>query len=140
MGGGSRRDAADTIPEHLILADTSAWIEFLRSSEHPADRTLTRLVDQEAAVGVTGPVIMEVLAGLRERDVPEAREMLLSLPLLPIAGLADFEEATGLYRRCRAGGETVRKLLDCLIAAVAIREEVPLLHNDMDFDVIARHT
>ena len=31
-------------------------------------------------------------------------------------------------------------MLDCLLAAVAIREGVPLLHNDRDFEVLARHT
>ena len=37
-------------------------------------------------------------------------------------------------------GESVRKLMDCLIASVAIRAEVPILHCDADFDVLARHT
>jgi predicted nucleic acid-binding protein len=45
-----------------------------------------------------------------------------------------------LYRRCRANGETVRKLIDCLIAAIAIRNEMRLLHQDADFDVLERHT
>ena len=30
--------------------------------------------------------------------------------------------------------------MDCLIAAVAIRERAHVLHRDRDFDVIARHT
>ena len=30
--------------------------------------------------------------------------------------------------------------MDCLIAAVAIRAGIPVLHNDKDFDVLARHT
>ena len=34
---------------------------------------------------------------------------------------------------------TVRRLIDCLIAAVAIGAGVPVLHRDDDFDV-ARHT
>ena len=50
------------------------------------------------------------------------------------------KRAAALYRRCRREGETVRKLMDCLIAAVAIRAGVPILHNDPDFDVLARHT
>jgi predicted nucleic acid-binding protein len=59
--------------------------------------------------------------------------------LLPVQGLADYEAAAGLYRRCRRAGETVRKLTDCLIAVVAMRAGAPLLHRDQDFDVIARH-
>ena len=52
----------------------------------------------------------------------------------------DYDTAAALYRHCRRQGETVRKLLDCLIAAVAIRAGIPVLHNDRDFDVLARHT
>ena len=53
---------------------------------------------------------------------------------------SDYYDAAALYRRCRRQGETVRKLADCLIAAVAIRAEIPILHNDRDFDTLARHT
>ena len=52
----------------------------------------------------------------------------------------DYELGATLYRRCRQRGETVRKLIDCLIAAVAIRAECDMLHRDADFDVLARHT
>ena len=52
----------------------------------------------------------------------------------------DYDDATALYRRCRRQGETVRKLIDCLIASAAIRAGVPVLHNDTDFDVLARHS
>ena len=52
----------------------------------------------------------------------------------------DYEDAAALYRRCRREGETVRKLMDCLIAAIAIRAGVPVLHHDSDFDVLGRHT
>ncbi len=45
-----------------------------------------------------------------------------------------------LYRACRQNGATVRKLIDCLIAAVAIRANVPILHADADFDTLAHHT
>ena len=53
---------------------------------------------------------------------------------------ADYEEAAVLYRTCRRRGETVRKLIDCLIAATAMRAAIPILHADNDFEVLARHT
>jgi predicted nucleic acid-binding protein len=52
----------------------------------------------------------------------------------------DYEEAAALFRVCRHRGEHVRKLIDCLIAAVAIRADIPLLHTDADYEVLARHT
>lgn len=33
---------------------------------------------------------------------------------------------------------TVRSIVDCLIAAIAIRDEGELLHNDADYDMIAQ--
>ncbi len=51
----------------------------------------------------------------------------------------DYDEAAALYRRCRKQGETVRRLIDCLIGALAIRADLPVLHRDDDFDVLARH-
>ncbi len=30
--------------------------------------------------------------------------------------------------------------MDCLVAAIAIRADVPVLHADRDFDTLARHT
>jgi hypothetical protein len=52
----------------------------------------------------------------------------------------DAEDAAALYRTCHRGGETVRRLIDCLIAAVAIKADIPVLHADSDFDVLVRHT
>jgi hypothetical protein len=37
-------------------------------------------------------------------------------------------------------GSTPRSLVDCLIAAVAIRENAGILHQDRDYDMIAAHT
>jgi predicted nucleic acid-binding protein len=89
----------------------------------------------------TDVVTMELLAGVRDDvELSRLRARLRSFPRLHIDGPADFEQAASIYRSCRARGETVRRLNDCLVAAVAIRNEVPILHSDRDFDVIARHT
>ena len=84
---------------------------------------------------------MELLAGARnDRHRSRLRDRLLALPQLPLRGMPDFEAAADLYRTCRREGTTVRKLIDCLIAAVAIREGTTLLHNDRDFDALCQHT
>jgi predicted nucleic acid-binding protein len=125
-----------------LLADSSAWIEFLRETGSPVDRQLdTALMTTDTELATTDVVVMEVLAGARddaERD--ELRQMLYGCSFLQVDGPADYEQAAEIHRACRSGGETVRKLTDCLIAAVAIRNGVELLQCDADFDVIARHT
>jgi hypothetical protein len=52
----------------------------------------------------------------------------------------DYEYASALYQGCRRRGEKVPKLIDCLNAASAVRESIPILHADIDFNVLARHT
>ena len=47
--------------------------------------------------------------------------------------------AAQLYRMLRKKGVTIRKPNDCLIAHYAIYYDIPILHNDVDFDQIARH-
>jgi predicted nucleic acid-binding protein len=125
----------------VILVDTSAWIELLRASGHPAHLTLRHHLARRSPIAATEPVIMELLAGAKNpREHSRLRARLMVLPRLSVRGLADFEAAAQLFRICRAKGATVRRLMDCLIAAVAIREDVSILHNDRDFEVLARHT
>jgi predicted nucleic acid-binding protein len=122
----------------VILVDSSAWIEFLRDTGSPACVRIDELLGDDIAT--CHPVRMEVLAGARdERHLERLRRLLARASVLPTAP-ADYEDAAALYRTCRRGGDTVRKLVDCLIAAHAIRADVPLLHADADFDVLARHT
>jgi predicted nucleic acid-binding protein len=122
----------------MILVDTSAWVEFLRDTGSAACERVDHLLDAEIAV--CDPIRMEVLAGARsEQHLRDLRGLLAratTLPTLPV----HYEEAASLYRSCRRQGQTVRKLIDCLIAAVAIDADVPVLHADTDFDVLARHT
>jgi predicted nucleic acid-binding protein len=125
----------------VILADTSAWVEFLRATGSPIHLRLRGLIAGDGDLATTDVVMMELLAGPTTQDeTARLRRLLLRFQLLPVEGLADYEAAADLYRRCRAGGETVRKLTDCLIAVVAIRNGATLLHRDHDFEVIARHT
>ncbi|MDA8343604.1 MAG: PIN domain nuclease [Actinomycetota bacterium] len=121
----------------MILVDTSAWVEFLRDTGTPVCVRVDELLSEEVAV--CHPVRMEVLAGARdERHLRDLRGLLARASIVETLP-TDYEDAAALYRSCRRQGETVRKLVDCLIAAHAIRARVPLLHADNDFDVLARH-
>jgi len=122
----------------VILIDSSAWIEFLRNTGSP---TCLRVDDLLATdIAVCEPVRMEILAGARDdRHLSGLRRLLGRATLLRTESAA-FEEAAALYRSCRRQGETPRKLIDCLIAAIAIASNVPVLHSDEDFEVLARHS
>ena len=121
----------------MILIDTSAWIEFLRDTGSPTCNRVDTVLGGEIAT--CDAVRMEVLSGARdEQHLQNLRRLLARAVEIPIEP-ADYDEAAALYRRCRREGETVRKLIDCLIGAVAIRADTAVLHNDSDFDTLARH-
>ena len=124
----------------MIVVDTSAWIEFLRATESSTHHVVRRLLVEREELAVTEVVVMEVLAGARSpRQVHDLRATLLAFPVLPLGGLAGYEAAAQLYRACRRAGETVRRLVDCLVAVPVIEAGASLLHADEDFDRIARH-
>lgn len=122
----------------MILVDTSAWVEFLRGTDSAVCDRVDALLDGEIAT--CHPVRMEVLAGARDEEHLGNLRGLLARGSLIATEPIDYEEAAALYRACRRRGESVRKLIDCLIAATAIRASVPVLHSDGDFEVLARHT
>ena len=122
----------------MIPVDTSAWIEFLRDTGSPVCQRVDDLLATEIAT--CDVVRMEVLAGARdEQHLQQLRRLLARASTLPTEPV-DYDAAVALYRTCRQRGHTVRKLIDCLIAAVAIRGNVPVLHRDADFDILAQHT
>ncbi|MFN2581592.1 MAG: PIN domain nuclease [Candidatus Dormibacteria bacterium] len=124
----------------MILPDTSAWIEFLRGTGSPTHLRLRALVSAGAPLATAAPVVMEVLSGARN-DVEERRllRLLLSLEFVAMNDVHDGQDAARLHRRCRVAGDTVKSLIDCLIAVIAMRSDAELLHRDRDFTVIAKH-
>ena len=123
----------------MILADTSAWVEYDRATGSTVDLRLRDLIAADGPVAVTEPVIMEVLAGART-DAREAdlRRLLLRFRLCQFDPAADFEGAARIYRRCRQAGITPWGLVDCMIAAVARRHGATLLACGIDLDRVAR--
>jgi predicted nucleic acid-binding protein len=122
----------------VILADTSAWVEYHRATGSAVDRRLAALIADEP-VAVTEPVIMEVLAGARsDQRESDLRRLLLRFDLLTFDVVADFDGAVRIYRHCRRAGVTPRGMVDCMIAAVALRRGATLLSYDADIDRLAQ--
>ena len=123
----------------MILADTSAWVEYDRATGSVVHRRLAALIAADELVAVTEPVVMEVLAGARsaERE-SDLRRLLRRFQLLAFDATTDFDGAVRVYQRCRAAGITPRGMVDCLIAAVAWRTGATLLAQDADMLHLAR--
>jgi len=122
----------------MIVIDTSAWIEFLRDTGTPVCDAVDDLLGGDIAI--CDVIAMEIHSGARdERHLTQLRGLLARATVLSTTAV-DYDEAAALSRRCRRNGETVRKLIDCLIAAVTIRADALLLRADSDFNALARHT
>lgn len=122
----------------MILVDSSVWIAYLRGADGAGTARLEELIAAGGELATTEPVFMELLAGAvapRERARVEA--LVNGLPLIPIDPIGDYRDAADLYRASAINGHPIRSMIDCLIAAVAIRRGVPLLQQDRDFTFLA---
>ena len=121
------------------LVDTSVWIDFLNGQRNTQVEQLKGLL-LVGSVATTPVVVMEVLQGIR--DDRSCRDMLQKMESLTHYAIDSqhYVEAAMLYRQLRKKGVTIRKSIDCLIAAVCIRHNVPILHNDRDFSQMVDHS
>ena len=135
MGRRSRRPAA---PSAVVVVDTTVWIDFLEARGTAFDRHLTELVETDAPIALVDIVYCEVLQGIRDDDAYQrTRVSLRAHPILQPGGLETFETAANLYRAARRRGLTVRRSVDCLIAAICLESGAEIYHNDRDFDALA---
>jgi predicted nucleic acid-binding protein len=124
----------------MILVDTSVWIDALGRQPGAPTQRLRAYVDRGEPVGLSGVILMEVLQGARTDQQYDRLHAYLAVQLMlhPLDPIQTFADAARLYRRCRAAGVTPRSAVDCLIARLAIEHDARLLHDDRDFDQIAR--
>jgi predicted nucleic acid-binding protein len=125
----------------VIVVDTSVWIDVLSEVDSPKASRCTELLQDGAPIALTDVIFTEILQGFRqEREALRVEKHLRAFPVLKLEGLDDFALAAQLYRKARRAGVTIRKTLDCLIAAPCVRDDVPILHADGDFDRLASCT
>ena len=124
----------------MVLVDTTVWIDFFADRNKPHVATLLELIENEVDLSLCGVILAEVLQGIRSNtNYIKTKEYLGDLIFLPMRQ-ATFLRAAEVYRSLRKKGITIRKPVDCMIASVAIEYDIHLLHNDRDFDYIAKHS
>ena len=123
----------------MVIADTSVWVDFLRGAQSPQCDRLAQLLDEQS-LALCDRVLQEILQGLRsEADFRKVSARLLALPCFNLGGHALAVAAARNYRQLRRLGVTPRSATDVLIATFCVEEEHELLHDDRDFDFMARH-
>jgi predicted nucleic acid-binding protein len=123
----------------VIVVDTTVWIDFLEGKGSAFDRHLSALLEMDAPIALVDIVYAEVLQGIRDDAMwQETRLSLRAHPILRPRGIETFEMAAHLYRSARRRGLTIRRSVDCLIAATCLESAAEIYHNDRDFDALAR--
>jgi len=124
-----------------VIVDTSAWVEYLRETGSPTHLVLREEVEADKPIATPAPVVMELLVGCRtEPETTELLQLLSRFEILIPDSIEEYHGAAAIYHSCRRAGFTIRSMIDCLVAASALRKRRPLLSRNRDYDVIARHT
>jgi len=122
----------------MIVVDSSVWVDYFNGKKTSQTDSL------HSSLGHT-PIIMgdlvltEVLQGFQDaKEFKIARDLLTGLPFMPMVGRVIALQSAENYRSLRRRGVTVRKTIDVLIGTFCIYYQLPLLHDDRDFDPMVR--
>lgn len=116
-----------------IIVDTSVWIEYLKNRPPVAEK-----LDQQLLAGnifTVGPVVAELLQGARtEKDYRLLKNSIDGLSYVE-TGFEDWIKAGSISLKLRRKGVTI-PITDCLIAAVAIRQNASVMTYNRHFESI----
>ena len=138
MGGGF---GGDEEKQGMILVDTSVWIDFFKGVGSEYQQRLHDLIAEGRDICLADVILTEILQGIkRDKEFEDVRSYLLEFRCYSGRGVDTFVKAAQIYRACSKKGRTVRKTIDCIIASIAIENDLEIFHNDMDFDLISECT
>lgn len=125
-----------------VLVDTSVWINAFNEPSKEDAKALIRLIEDDQKVFIAPVIYQEILQGFDdEKDYLKVKTYLEGFDFVGLENpLADALGAVDIYRLCRKKGSTIRKSNDCLIAWLAIKNNLELLQKDRDFKEIAKHS
>ena len=125
----------------MILVDSSVLISYFKDEEIPATRAFQEVLHKDIPFGIHEWIYLEVLQGSRtEKDFRKLKKYLETQVFFEVTrGKESYAEAARMFFILRKKGITIGGSADCLIARVAIENDLYLLHQDEDFTRISRH-
>jgi len=122
----------------MVIVDTSVWIDFLKGRESGPVAILEQLITEEVDVFTTGLILQEVLSGIRNKKDRNKVRADFGRFILVMPTLDTHIEAADIFDTCRKKGYTIRSLVDCLVAALALEYDLEIHENDRDYRHIAQ--
>lgn len=124
----------------MILVDTSVLIDFFKGTANSGTQKFQYVQDQNIRFGITNLVYQEVLQASRNaEEFRILKDYLETQYFYDLTnGKQSYEEAAKLFMNCKKYGFTIKSTIDLIISQIAIENDLYLLHNDKDFENIAK--
>lgn len=123
----------------MIFVDSSVWIDYFNGFDSPQKITLADCLREGETIYITGIVVSEILSGIKDKKkFDEVKDALSELPLVQ-PEFKSYVKAAEIYKDLRRKGLTIRSIIDCLIAALVMENDLTLLQKDRDFRHIQTH-
>jgi predicted nucleic acid-binding protein len=123
----------------MILVDSSVWIGYFNGKINPQTEWLDSALGREIII-VGDLILTEVLQGFkRDSDFHKAKELLSNFRFMEMIGQEIAVKSAENYRYLRKKGVTLSKTIDVLIGTFCIHNNIPLLHDDQDFEPLTEH-
>ena len=124
-----------------VIFDSTIWIDYFNGVVTEKTNRLYSYINENHSIFLCPIIVQEVLQGIKEDKVfSSIKDIFYHMNMLSIDPMDASIGAAELYRVLRKKGVTIRKSNDCLIAFYALYFDLPLVHNDTDFDMISKHT
>ena len=124
----------------MVLVDTSVLIDYLSGAENEPVKKFESIISDKIVFGINHFIYQEILQGANnEKEFGVLKSYLEELNFYNLKNKTQsFTDAAKIYFNCRRKGITIRSTIDLIIVQTAIENDLYLLHNDNDFDNIAK--
>lgn len=125
--------------DKFVLIDTTSWIEFFRDKNkvNVVAQEVEKMVEEDKAA-MSEVVFVEVAKGIKHKKEYEKWKVYYSELEKAVIGEKTWEEAANNAFVLGRKGITV-PTSDLVIATTAIENEMPLMHEDKHYKIIANH-
>lgn len=127
-----------------VVIDSSVWIDYFNKKTSLNIEWITNSIlnqNVQTSICVLPIILQEVLQGVKDKSTFEfVRENMQGFNFIDYNAYEVAVDAARLFFDLKKTGITIRKSNDVLIASICITKGLHILHNDKDFDNIAKHT